>query len=290
MSTPVLSVVIPTHNRRDTLMATLRALGAQRDLAGRFEVIVVDDESSDGTTDAVRGSVFELFDQRVITVDQGGPARARNRGIEAATADRVLLLGDDTVPTALSLSGHLSPSSDGDLGVQGRIDWDPEQTVTDIMRFLAPEGPQFWFRGLREGGRVPWTQILGSNLSAPTEWFRQEPFDEKFTDACMEDTELAWRWRKRDWTTIWSERALCHHHHWYDSIEPFLERQHRAGRWARVAAAKHWGMAGKLVVEPSISYLWKVLKGWRWKMVGRGRDRDRWDLDCQKAYLRGFFS
>jgi len=290
MTVPVLSVVIPTHNRRDILMATLRSLGAQRDLGGRFEVIVVDDGSSDGTTEFVRGSAFELFDQRVITVAQGGPAQARNRGIEAATADRVLLLGDDTVPTPMALAGHVRSATGNAVAVQGRIDWDQHLEVTDVMAFLAPAGPQFWFRGLVDGGPVPWPQILGSNLSAPTRWFREEPFDEDFTDACMEDTELAYRWRGRGWRAVWSEQALCHHRHRYDEIGVFVERQRRAGRWARTATAKHWGMAAKLVVEPSMSYLWKALKGWRWEMVGRSRDRDRWDLDCQKAYLRGFFS
>mgnify|MGYP001814288028 FL=1 len=290
MSEPVLSVVIPTRNRRDILMRTLRALGGQRGLGGRFEVIVVDDGSTDGTARAVSGSVFERFDQQVLTVEPGGPARARNRGIAAASAKRVLLLGDDTVPTTLSVSGHLRPSAGRDVAVQGRIDWDPDHPVTDVMRFLAPEGPQFWFRDLRDGGRVSWMQILGSNISAPTEWFRREPFDERFTEACMEDTELAWRWRKRGWNAVWSERALCHHLHRYDSIEPFLERQERAGRWAREAVRIHPGMLPSLYLKPLLLQQWKKLKTGFWRLKGRGRARDRWDVECREAYLRGYAS
>ena len=290
MTAPILSVVIPTKNRRENLMATLRALAKQRGLDGRFEVIVADDGSTDGSAEFVRGSVFESFDQRVLTLDAGGPARARNHGIAVAESDRVLLLGDDTAPTPLALSGHLKAAAGREVAVQGRIDWDPEQPVTDVMSFLAPAGPQFWFRGLTEGKPVPWPQVLGSNLSAPTQWFREEPFDERFTDACMEDTELAWRWCYRGWLTLWSEHGLCHHHHQYDDIEPFLERQSRAGRWARVAVGKHWGMVFKLAAEPLLTLCWRVVKIGRWRLVGRGRERDRWDLQCRRAYLRGFVS
>ena len=289
MSAPVLSVVVPTRNRRELLMTTLRALAGQGGIDGRFEVIVADDGSTDGSLTLLRGAAFEAFDLRVLALDPGGPARARNRGIGIAAADRVLLLGDDTVPTKYALSAHLKTADDREVGVQGRIDWDPDDPITEVMDFLAPAGPQFWFEGLANGRPVPWTQILGSNLSAPTQWFRTEPFDERFTDACMEDTELAWRWRGRGWSTLWSERARCHHRHHYDTIEPFLERQRRAGRWTRLALRKNPGMAYKLVVQPLIATPWKVTKTVAAKLVGRDRQEDRWDLRCRAAYFRGLF-
>ena len=94
MTIPILSVVIPTQNRREILMATLRALAKERGLDGRLEVIVADDGSTDGSAELVRGSVFESFSLRVLTLDGGGPARARKRAIAQASADRVLLRGD----------------------------------------------------------------------------------------------------------------------------------------------------------------------------------------------------
>jgi len=138
MSAPVLSVVIPTRNRREILMVTLRALAAQRGIDGRFEVIVADDGSTDGSLTLLRGAAFEAFDLRVVGLDTGGPARARNRGIAVAAADRVLLLGDDTVPTRYALASHLKTADGREVGVQGRIDWDPDHPVTDAMAYLAP--------------------------------------------------------------------------------------------------------------------------------------------------------
>lgn len=288
MVDPILSVVIPTRNRHRTLMATLKRLAGQRGLDGPFEVIVADDGSDDGGLDLLQGAVVESFDLRVLALPPRGPAHARNRGAESARAPRVLLLGDDTLPAPDALAAHLEAAGGREVAIQGRIDWDPQKPVSRAMAFLAPEGPQFWFRGLADGEPVPWAQVLGSNLSAPTAWLRDEPFDERFTEACVEDTELAWRWRKRDRRVEWSERALCHHRHAYESIEPFLERQGRAGRWARRAIRLHPTMAGRLALQPLTVGAVKAASFAVRRMSGRARRREElWDLQCRAAYLRG---
>ena len=286
---PVLSVVIPTRNRREILMTTLRALAQQRGLGDGFEVIVADDGSEDGSVELLRGSVFEAFDFHLLALEAGGPARARNRAIVEASADRVLVLGDDTVPTPNALSVHLRVAGGREVAVQGRIEWDPDHPITDFMSFLAPAGPQFWFQGLTDGGPVPWAQVLGSNLSAPTDWFRNEAYDEVFTNACMEDTELAYRWDRRGWKAVWSDRALCHHRHRYDTVGPFLDRQRRAGYWVRRAVRKNPGMIFKVVAEPLLTTPWHVLRTGARQLTGRSRQVDRWDLRCRAAFFRGFF-
>ena len=152
---PCLSVVIPTRDRRRVLGETLAALDRQLDLPGPVEVIVVDDGSTDGTGAWLEGAAFSGFTLRSLVLEPGGPARARNRGIKMATAVRVLLLGDDTVPEPETLHRHLEAAGGRETAVQGRIDWHPEEPVTEVMEFLAPEGPQFYFKGLVDGGRDP---------------------------------------------------------------------------------------------------------------------------------------
>ena len=281
---PCLSVVIPTRNRRRVLEATLSSLDRQIGLPGPFEVVVVDDGSSDGTADWLPLARFSSFSLQLVTTRPGGPSRARNRGIRRAAAPRILLLGDDTLPERHTLATHLAAAAGRDVAVQGAIDWDLSQPVTDVMRFLAPAGPQFWFEGLEDGAPVPFSAVLGSNLSAPTSWLRDEPFEERFTDACLEDTELAWRWRRRGWTVIFSERALCRHRHRYDDIEPFLDRQRRAGRWARLAVSLHPSLRGKLVIQPIAFAAVSALR-----FALRRRQEDRWDLQWRIAFARGYF-
>jgi glycosyltransferase involved in cell wall biosynthesis len=84
-------VVVPTRDRAGYLDVTLRALAAQ-DLTDPYEVIVVDDGSSDTTA-----AVAERTGARIVRpAAGGGPNTARNAGIDAAAADLVALVDDDT--------------------------------------------------------------------------------------------------------------------------------------------------------------------------------------------------
>jgi len=74
------SIVIPTYNRKDTLRRCLAAATSQD--YPDYEVIVVDDASTDGTDEMVRREFPQV---RYIRQEPNrGPAAARNRGIEAA--------------------------------------------------------------------------------------------------------------------------------------------------------------------------------------------------------------
>jgi glycosyltransferase involved in cell wall biosynthesis len=88
---PVFSVVIAAHNAAQTLPSTVRSVLAQT--RPDFEIIVVDDGSTDGTGDALRG----VSDDRIVYVRQTnqGPAVARNAGVEHAAGKYVCLLDSD---------------------------------------------------------------------------------------------------------------------------------------------------------------------------------------------------
>jgi GT2 family glycosyltransferase len=175
----------------------------------------------------------------------------------------------------------------GEVAVQGHVDWDPEQPVTPVMRFLAPEGPQFYFKGLRPGAPIPYTAVLGSNLSAPRRWFLEEPFDEGFPDAAFEDTELAYRWYRRGRRAVYAPDAVCWHRHRYDTLEPFLLRQRRAGRAARRALRRHPGMIGPVALQPFlVGTLFALRHGLR-RLAGRSRRQELWDLRCRRAFFGG---
>jgi len=89
-STPSVSVIIPTHNRCAELSVAIDSVKAQR-LTGS-EIIVVDDGSTDGTSDWVRDNHPDV---RLITQANKGVSHARNRAIEIATGDWIALLDSD---------------------------------------------------------------------------------------------------------------------------------------------------------------------------------------------------
>jgi GT2 family glycosyltransferase len=91
----MLSIVIPSYNRRDLVLALLRDVYAQQ--AADFEVIVVDDNSSDDSVQAIRREFPRT--QILVNEKNSGPAFARNRGVLAAKGEFVVGFDSDvTVP------------------------------------------------------------------------------------------------------------------------------------------------------------------------------------------------
>jgi glycosyltransferase involved in cell wall biosynthesis len=90
--TPDISVVLATYDRRHSLPRAIASVLAQDDV--RFELIVVDDASRDGTSDYLA----TLTDPRIRTITaerNGGPSTARNLGLKAARGGIVAFLDSD---------------------------------------------------------------------------------------------------------------------------------------------------------------------------------------------------
>jgi glycosyltransferase involved in cell wall biosynthesis len=286
---PDLTVVIPTRNRRELLRECLVWLERQDESAGSFEVVVVDDGSEDGTGAWLQSVRSSRFGFTAVVSPPGGPASARNEGVRRSRGSRILLLGDDTFPESGALGPHAQALSE-DVGIQGRVDWDERTEVTAVMRFLAPEGPQFFFRGLRDGSPVAYWAVTGANFSAPAPWFREEPFDTTFPHAAFEDTELAYRWHRAGRKFRFSESSICRHHHRYDTLEPFLARQRRAGRAARYAIRKHPALVFRCLLLPCAFLPVAFARAGLRRAARKGRPSDAWDLATRTAYLTGFFA
>ena len=103
-----LSVVIPTYNRLPILQKCLLALEAQdpaAEITG-YEVVLVDDGSTDATVSWLRQHSLQLPHLRLIEQEHGGPAQGRNRGVEAARGDVVVFIDSDLVVTPSFLRSH----------------------------------------------------------------------------------------------------------------------------------------------------------------------------------------
>ena len=88
---PRFSIVVPAYNEAKFLATTLDSL-RQQDFPGDFEVIVVDNNSTDGTAE-----VAEAFGARTLHEEERGVCWARQRGTEAARGDIVVSTDADTV-------------------------------------------------------------------------------------------------------------------------------------------------------------------------------------------------
>lgn len=100
------SLVIPTFNRKDSLLLTLESLVAQTIDCSRFEVVVVDDGSTDGTASVAQMSYpFEL---RYLRQHNAGDASARNLGVQRTEADILVFVDDDMQLAPSYLSAMLA--------------------------------------------------------------------------------------------------------------------------------------------------------------------------------------
>jgi GT2 family glycosyltransferase len=103
-----ISVIIPNRNRKDTLIQVLRALEDQTFPRELFEVVVVDDRSTDGSPDFLTAFQHETCLNFTWLQGEGrGAASARNSGLRTAEGERVLFLDADTIPRQDVLSRHI---------------------------------------------------------------------------------------------------------------------------------------------------------------------------------------
>jgi glycosyltransferase involved in cell wall biosynthesis len=120
---PFVSIVVPTWNRAALLPACLDSLVEQDYPADRYEVVVVDDGSTDETPSVVRRYAERTDGPAVRLVQQanGGVNRARNAGVAAAAGDLVALVDDDEAapPAHLSRAVELLAAHPGVDGVGG---------------------------------------------------------------------------------------------------------------------------------------------------------------------------
>jgi glycosyltransferase involved in cell wall biosynthesis len=116
---PKVSVVVPTYNRKENLKRTLDGLAQQTFLTqspqsssrveNEMEVVVVSDGSTDGTVEFIAEYAKTLpYTLHFVQQENGGPSRARNRGITEATGEVVVFIDDDVEPVPELVARHWS--------------------------------------------------------------------------------------------------------------------------------------------------------------------------------------
>jgi GT2 family glycosyltransferase len=216
---------------------TIRALAGQRPPRGGFEIIVVDDGSSDETATILGGAAACVDVPLIVVPGRGrGPASARNDGIARARGAVVLLLGDDTVPAGDDLLAAHSQlhgaSPQSEYAVLGRIVWAPDLAVSPLMCWLDEGGVQFGYGELSQGPVSIASHLYSSHVSLKRELLlRSGGFDERFPDAAVEDIELGVRLEQLGTQLQYRPELVVLHDH-PTTLEASLERVTRVGQAA----------------------------------------------------------
>lgn len=163
---PELSVTLATHNRQLKLGRCLEALERQTLEPERFEVVVADDGSSDGTLAMLEG-LETAFELKVLDLGKVGRVAARNAAVEAARGGICLVIDDDVVAEPELLAEHLEAHRAGPVLGIGRMT-QPSPEGRDWYAAAFADGWNDHFDRLERGG-VDWTDAYSGNLSAPRE-------------------------------------------------------------------------------------------------------------------------
>ncbi len=213
--TPLLvSVIIPAYNRQDHLRFCLEALFKQNLSPDSYEVIVVDDGSSDATA-----AVAERFPTKTIRTSNRGPGAARNVGIEAAKGDILIFLDADILvendyldqicqrfrlSNSLLLLGarrHLPPGHTN--AESGGYNLDSREKLLRRYSFCLSHL------------NCPWSLAYTCNFSITKHFLGSIRFDESFVGWGLEDIDFAYRLHQQGAHFIFS-KIICGYHLYHD--------------------------------------------------------------------------
>lgn len=240
MRTLRLSVVVPTYNRSEVLRVCLASLARQTLSLDQFEVLVVDDGSTDDTESVVRGFQGTLSVRYLRQPHNRGRAAARNRGIREATGDVVVFVDSDVFPVPGFLAAHrsihlASPRAvgRGPLLLTAHLD-DPF-----AKRPLLPDPSPAFLDTANASVRREHLLAAGG-------------FDEEFRHYGWEDADLGLRLRRMGLKRVYDRRALAYHYQppaTPESVPELLRKEEERARMAVRFLRKHPGLASRFLTQ-----------------------------------------
>ncbi|MCX6641615.1 MAG: glycosyltransferase [bacterium] len=203
------SIVIPAYNAAGSLPLVLNAL-CRQDFSD-FEVIVVDDASTDSTSTIALEHDGCLDLQVIRSAENIGRARARNLGVEKARGEIIFMLDSDVEvkPDYLSIHLQLHASRERTVGV-GVLCYPPELAKRALARYYPRRGGA----KLKAGQKMPGKYFISCIASLPRELFNEVGgFNPAFRVYGGEDLELGLRLEASGVFFQFLPAAIGIHHH-----------------------------------------------------------------------------
>ena len=230
---PQVTVVVPAYNAAAMLPLCLTALAGQDYPPAAYEIIVVDDGSTDATA-----ALAQAAGARVISQPNSGPASARNAGIGAARGEIIIFTDSDCAPVADWITQMVAPFADPQVaGVKGSYRTRQRQVVARLAQC------EFEERYDRQA-RLPVIDFVDSYAAAfRADVLRQAGgFDPAFPHANNEDVDLSYRLSGRGYKLVFNRRAVVFHRH-VAGWRAYMRLKIRRGYWRILALKMHPGKA-----------------------------------------------
>jgi GT2 family glycosyltransferase len=192
------SVIVPTHNQAEALALCLPSLLAQTLSPDRYEILVVDDGSTDETAAVLAHTSAPV---RTVRLQRNrGRSGARNAGVRDARADLVLFVDSDVVVPRDFVEWHLRTQRTHGAGILSRGPVVPVSTLAGAQQ-----------------RRAPWLASSPAYLDTANAALERQAvmtagmFDEAFPGYGWEDFELGYRLRAAGIRRVFCRRAVAFH-------------------------------------------------------------------------------
>lgn len=252
---PAASVIIPTYNRRRLLERTLASLADQTFPADQFEVVVVDDGSTDGTEDMIQRLEMP-YTLTYVRQPNRGRAVARNEGVRAAAADLIIFLDSDVAVAREFVAAHVEAHVEPMRVVKGPvIHVETLDAPLDSPPKLTDMSSAFFATG---------------NVSVARRHFEEAGgFDETFREYGWEDLEMGDRLRALGLQSFSAPLARGYHYSppWQlDDLPAMRERERQRGRTGILyyRLRPTFRVRAKLLLFRPIFWIDRLLFPWNW--------------------------
>lgn len=203
------SVVVPSFNAAGTLPACLNALMAQTLSSGLYEIIIVDDGSTDDTEAVVRPYQGRVPTVRYVRQDNAGPAAARNRGAREAQGALLLFTDADCVPTADWMEEMARPLDDPKVtAVKGIY----KTRQRELMARFAQLEFEDRYDLIEKADNVDMVDTYAAAFRRAV-FLSMGGFDENFPAPNGEDMDLSCRLDEAGFKMAFTRRAVVFHTH-----------------------------------------------------------------------------
>jgi GT2 family glycosyltransferase len=256
------SVLIPTIGRSELLEKCLRSLEACRPRAR--EVVIVDQSGEPSTQEVV--AKFAHIGARAVPMEERGPARARNRGLEEVQHELIALTDDDCVvdPSWIGLMYELGTSNPGAI-VTGRVLPGTDEGYVPSTR--TDERP-VEFTGNPSAGA-----LFTNNAVVPRSGsIELGGFDVRFPEAAAEDNDFGYRWLVAGRRMLFDPRLVVWHLDWR-TPEQVRQLYWKYGRWQGAFYAK-WLLQRDFRVLRFLGWDLRYLGQMVWRRVVRRQPAD----------------
>jgi len=224
------SVIIPAYNARNTIEKCMLALTNQSIPKENYEVIVIDDGSTDNTSDIVK-----RFPVRYIYQSNKGPATARNTGAKEAKGEIILFTDSDCIPGKNWIEEMAKPFENPKvMAVKGAYKTE-QKTLT--ARFAQIEFEER-FNMLKKAESIDMVDTYSAGYRKSV-FFSLRGFDPSFPAANNEDTELSYKMSRSGYKMVFNPDAIVYHLNHPDSVKRYARLKFWRGYWRMVVYKRY---------------------------------------------------